>query len=180
MIMPAGHPLLLPVNPWFIGLSMLLALLLQMSLGMAAASGAYLHAGWLPDLFAVVLLFWVVHEPQHMGIGTAFLLGLMLDVHHASWLGEHALVYSVLAFQGLQLHRRLPWFHIPTQALHVLPLLFIAHLIQSLFQLLKGAGWPGWEMGVLPILEALLWPLADWLLLSPQRQPHDPDESRPL
>jgi rod shape-determining protein MreD len=180
MIMPAGHPLLLPVKPWFIGLSVLLALLLQMSLGMVVASMPYLHGDWLPDVLAVVLLFWVVHEPQHVGIGTAFLLGLMLDVHHASWLGEHALVYSALAFQGFQLHRRLPWFHIPSQALHVLPLLFIAHALQSLLQLLKGVGWPNWETALAPLLEAALWPLADWLLLSPQRQPHDPDESRPL
>ncbi len=43
MIMPAGKPLLLPVNPRFIILSLLLALLLQMLLGLSGQN-------WLPDV----------------------------------------------------------------------------------------------------------------------------------
>ena len=31
-----------------------------------------------------------------------------------------------------------------------------------------------------PLFEALLWPLASWLLLVPQRRAPDPDENRPL
>ncbi|MBF9267179.1 rod shape-determining protein MreD, partial [Acidovorax cattleyae] len=31
-----------------------------------------------------------------------------------------------------------------------------------------------------PAIEALLWPLASWVLLAPQRRPPDRDENRPL
>ena len=31
-----------------------------------------------------------------------------------------------------------------------------------------------------PLAEALLWPLAGWVLLAPQRRPPDRDENRPL
>jgi len=30
------------------------------------------------------------------------------------------------------------------------------------------------------VLEALLWPLASWVLLAPQRRPPDRDQNRPL
>jgi rod shape-determining protein MreD len=30
------------------------------------------------------------------------------------------------------------------------------------------------------LLQALLWPLAGWVLLAPQRRPPDPDLNRPL
>ena len=43
MIMPAGKPLLLPVNPRFIALSLLLALLLNMLLGLSGQ--AWLQIG---------------------------------------------------------------------------------------------------------------------------------------
>ena len=33
---------------------------------------------------------------------------------------------------------------------------------------------------IAPALEALLWPLASWVLLAPQRRPPDNDQNRPL
>lgn len=176
MIMPAGQPLLLPVKPWFIGLSLVLALLLEMMLGMGLSG----RAAWAPSLLAVVLLFWVVHEPRRLGIGACFAFGIALDVHQGALLGQHALAFSTLAFLGLQVHRRLLWFALPTQALHVLPLLLAAHALQWLVRLLTGSGWPDWSALLAPLIEAVLWLPANWLLLAPQRRAHDPDDSRPL
>jgi rod shape-determining protein MreD len=177
MIMPAGHQhLLLPVRPWFIWFSLLLSLLLEMALNMGLTG----RAAWAPSLIAVTLLFWVVHEPQRVGVGACFVFGLLLDVHQSSLLGQHALAFSVLGYLASLIQRRLLWFSAPTQALQLLPLLFLAHALQWLVRLLAGAGWPDWQALLAPLIEALLWPLADWLLLAPQRRPHDPDDSRPL
>ena len=65
MIMPAGRPLLLPANPKFIALSFLLALLMHMLLGLL---GWY----WVPDVLAVVMVFWTVHQPRRVGLILAF------------------------------------------------------------------------------------------------------------
>ncbi len=177
MIMPAGHQqLLLPVRPWFIWLSLLLALLLDMVLNMGLTG----RAAWTPDLLAVALLFWVVHEPARVGLTACFVFGLLLDVHQSALLGQHALAFSVLGYMGLQVHRRLLWFALPTQALHVLPLLLAAHALQWLLRLLAGSGWPGWDALLAPLAEALLWLPATWLLLAPQRRAHDPDGNRPI
>ena len=83
MIMPRGQPLLLPVNPVFIVVSLLVGLAINfLPLGRVV---------WTPDILMLLLAFWVVHQPQRIGMGIAFVLGLCMDVHQSSWLGQHAL-----------------------------------------------------------------------------------------
>lgn len=173
MIMPAGKPLLLPVNPRFVTLSLFLALLLQMAL---ALSGQH----WLPDVLALVLAFWSVQQPRLVGMGTAFLLGLAIDVHESALLGQNALAYVLLSYLVLRLYRRLQGFGARDQALQVLPIFLLASAAEWLVRLLVGDGWPAWTQWIAPLLQALLWPLASWLLLAPQRRAHDPDNIRPL
>ena len=43
-----------------------------------------------------------------------------------------------------------------------------------------GGMFPGWSLIFSPLLDALLWPLATWFLLAPQRRAPDPDKHRPL
>ena len=99
MIMPAGKPLLLPVNPRFILLSLVLALLLHMLLGLSGQA-------WLPDVLAVTLVFWTIHQPQRVGMTIAFVLGLALDVHEAALLGQNALAYVGMSYLATAIQRR--------------------------------------------------------------------------
>lgn len=176
MIMRAGLPLLLPVKPWFIWLTLTATLLANMLLD----TGLIGRAGWTPDLLAIGLVFWGVHQPLRVGVGAAFAFGLAMDVHQGALLGQHALAYTVLAYLAVRIHRRLTWFGLFSQALHVLPLFAVLHGLQWLTRALTMQQWPDWSMLLAPVLEAALWPAADWLLLAPQRRAHDPDEHRPL
>jgi len=173
MIMPRGaDQLLLPVNPLFIGFTMLVALGVNLlPVGRHPAQ---------PDLLAVVLVFWNVHQARRIGVGVAFLFGLAMDVHDGAVLGQHALAYTLLSFFATTIHRRLLWFTVPSQALQILPLFFAAHLVSLVVRLMAGGMFPGWELLLAPVFEALLWPLVTWVLLAPQRRPPDPDENRPL
>lgn len=176
MIMQRGQALLLPANPWFIWGSLLGALFLNIVLQVSGAAAW----PWVPDLLAVALVFWTVHQPLRINVGAAFVLGLLVDVHHGTLLGQHALAYTALGYLSVFIHRRLLWFNLRTQALHVLPLFMAAHLLQWLARLLAGDGWAGWTLLLAPFIEALLWPLATILLLAPQRRAHDPDDTRPI
>lgn len=170
MIMRSGQQLLLPASPVFIGATLLVALLINM-LG---------QQPWLPDVLALTLVFWTVHQPLRVGIGAAFCFGLIMDVQQAGLLGQHALSYAALSYLGIMIHRRLLWFPVPMQALQVLPLLMAAHVLGLLLRLAAGAAWPAWSFWLSPVLQALLWPVASVLLLMPQRRAPDPDENRPL
>lgn len=176
MIMRPGQQLLLPANPVFIWLSLIAALLSNMLLNM----GLFGRAAWVPDLLAVVLVFWSVHQPLRIGVGVAFLFGLAMDVHQGALLGQHALAYTVLGFFAISMHRRLLWFPVPNQAIQILPLFAAAHLLSLLVRLLAGDGFPGWSYLLTPVFESILWPLASVILLAPQRRAPDPDANRPL
>ena len=71
MILPRGQQLLLPANPLFIWSSLLVALLINMLQNI----GFWGRAPWIPDMLALVLVFWSVHQPLRVGIGAAFVFG---------------------------------------------------------------------------------------------------------
>jgi rod shape-determining protein MreD len=172
MIMRPGQQLLLPANPIFIWTSLLLALVVNLlPLG---------RTPWMPDILALVLVFWSVHQPQRVGIGAAFVFGLAMDVHQSALLGQHALAYTALSYFAITIHRRLLWFTVPSQAVQVLPLFAASHAIQLAIRLLAGGAFPGWTVFLAPVIECVLWPVVSVLLLAPQRRAPDPDENRPL
>jgi rod shape-determining protein MreD len=176
MIMRPGQQLLLPARPLFIWGSLLVALLLNMLLNM----GLWGRAAWMPDLLALVLVFWTVHQPLRIGIGAAFVFGLLMDVHQGALLGQHAMSYTVLSFLAITVHRRLLWFTVPSQAAQVIPLFVAAHGLELLLRVFGGGAFPGWSLLLSPLLEAALWPVASVMLLAPQRRAPDPDANRPL
>ena len=173
MIMPRGsNQLLLPVNPLFIGFTLLVALALNMlPLGRQPS---------VPDVLAVALVFWNVHQPRRVGVGTAFIFGVLMDVHQGALLGQHALAYTLLSFAAISIHRRLLWFGVFEQALQILPLFVGQHLVSLAVRMLAGGMFPGWWLLLAPVFEALLWPVVVLLLLAPQRRAPDPDQNRPL
>jgi rod shape-determining protein MreD len=172
MIMPRGEPLLMPVNPVFIFASMVAGLALNLlPLGRVA---------WMPDLLMVLLVFWGMHQPLRVGMGTAFALGLCMDVNASTLLGQHALSYTALMFGAITIQRRLLWLNAGLQVLPVFVLFALAHGIELVLRMAMGGVFPGVWVFAAPVLEALLWPLASWLLLAPQRRPPSSDENRPL
>jgi rod shape-determining protein MreD len=124
----------------------------------------------VPDFVALVLLFWCIRQPRLVGLGVAWTLGLITDAGNGVLLGQHALAYSLLAFLGIWLSRRILWFGPGLQALHVGAMLFAAQGVALLIRVAAGAEFPGWPMVVGPLAGALLWPLVTWLLLLPQRR----------
>ncbi|KNZ33291.1 MAG: rod shape-determining protein MreD [Methylibium sp. NZG] len=164
--------LLLPVNPWFLALTLMLAFAFNL-----VPVG---RVPWLPDFVAIALVFWNVHQPRRVGVGVAFLLGLAMDVHDGAVLGQHALAYTLLSFLAITIHRRLTGFTPLSQMFQVLPLFFAAHAVSLMVRMFAGGMFPGWSILLAPVFEALLWPVADWLLLAPQRRAPDRDQNRPL
>ncbi len=164
--------LLLPVNPLFVGFTLLIALAINfVPLG---------RAPLMPDMVALVLVFWNVHQSRRVGVGVAFLFGLVMDVHASAVLGQHALAYTLLSYFAITIHRRLLWFTVPSQAVQILPLFLAAHAVSLIVRMIAGGMFPGWQVLLAPVFEALLWPLVTWLLLAPQRRAPDPDQNRPL
>ncbi|HWV19119.1 MAG TPA: rod shape-determining protein MreD [Rhodocyclaceae bacterium] len=168
----SSRRILLPVKGWFILLTLFGALFLNL-LPLGRING-------VPDWVALVLAFWCVREPLKVGMTSAFALGLIADVADASLMGQHALAYVLLAFAATGLSRRILWFPLGQQALHILPLLFGAQLVMLLVRMLGGAEFPGVMYLVAPLIATALWYPLTYLLLIPQYQPVDRDDNRPI
>jgi len=164
--------ILLPVNLGFMVLSLVLALLFNLL--------PWRDIFWVPDLAALVLTFWCVHQPRRMGIGAAWLLGLAMDAGNGALLGQNAFSYSILAFAALGLHRRILWFSPWQQAAHVLLLLLACQVLTLGVRMIAGGAFPGYTYFAGSFVAAALWPATMFVLLLPQRRPESVDENRPL
>ncbi len=171
MVAPREY-VLLPANRAFIAFSLALAFVLNLF--------PWGRLAFAPDFVALVLVFWNLRQPHLVGIGVAFAFGLLMDVHSAALLGEHALAYSLLSYGAISLHRRLPWFGVRGRILHLFPLFLLAQTCTLVIRMAVGADFPGWSYFLSSVSAAVLWPPAEWLLLAPQRRAIERDETRPL
>jgi len=141
---------LLPASGSFIVLSLFAALMLNW----LPWQGLWLAVR--PDFTALVLLYWCTHKPHRIGIGIAWMVGILADVSDSSLFGQHALAYSVLAFGGIMLHRRIQMFDVSEQPLQVFPLFLVSYAVFALVHWLSG-GHLSWEYFLGCLSSALLW-----------------------
>ncbi len=155
--------ILLAPKPWFVALTLALAF----TVNLLPLSGFALAIR--PDFFALVLLYWAIHQPRWIGIGMAWACGLLTDVVEANLFGQHALAYAILGFAASYFHRRVLRFPLWQQALHVLGLLIVAQLVVLVLRLMSGATVPTAAMVLSSVSSALIWPVVSALLQWPQR-----------
>jgi rod shape-determining protein MreD len=103
-----------------------------------------------------------------------------MDVADASVMGQHALAYVLLAFAAAGLSRRVLWFPLSQQALHVLPLFLGMQLAMMVARMIVGAEFPGVLWFLSSFTAALLWHPVTYLLLIPQFRSEDKDVHRPI
>lgn len=114
---------------------------------------------WLrPAWVLLVVIFWNVALPDYVSVGTAWFVGIILDVLYNSALGEHALALTIVSYVVIRMHTRLRMFPLLQQGLSVFLLvtfyLFILFCIQGFVGDLP-RGWLYWSSSVTSML---LWP----------------------
>jgi len=111
-----------------------------------------------PQWVTLALIYWCLALPHRVGVGTGFILGILLDVSTGTLLGQHALGLSLVAFFTIQVHQRVRVFPLWQQALVVLVLLIVEHLLALWVLGAIGRRPPDLSYWVVPIIGALLWP----------------------
>jgi len=159
----APEEILRPAKPWFVLLSLLAGLLLNL-VPLQDPVMTY-----RPDFLALVVLYWCIQEPRFVGVGIAWFVGLLMDVGDATLFGQHALAYAVLAYGAEYFRRRVLRFPLWQQAVQVAVLLAVCALLVLLVRFIGGAPLPRWTYAAPPVVGALLWPLLSVLLQRPQR-----------
>lgn len=113
-----------------------------------------------PDWVGLVLVYWCLATPDRIGVGAGWLLGVILDVLHGSLLGQHALALSLLAFLVIKIHLQVRMFPRWQQAVTVLVLLGITHLLVLWIRGATGHAPETWAYWMPALVSAIVWP---WL-----------------
>lgn len=61
-------------------------------------------APFRPDWLALLTIFWAMQLPRTWSVGSAWIVGLVLDVSYGTLLGQHALALCVIAFITVRFH----------------------------------------------------------------------------
>lgn len=164
-----SNRILQPAKSGFIYLSLIAALLLN-----------YVQLAGLrpfvPDWVAVVLVFWGIRQPFHVGMGIAFVFGVLVDVQNSEVLGLHALAYVVLAFLSNGFSRQVVRHQMLMQAVRVLLMLLVAQVLMGAIMWVGKGVTPRWDHFSPCIAGVVFWLLLTWLLL-PQLQSNSRDEN---
>lgn len=126
---------------------------------------------WLrPAWLLLLLIYWSMMLPNRVGVGTAWFLGLFIDVLNGTLLGEHALAYTVIIYLASRMSIRLrmsPWLQ---QTVSILGFVFLYQFIMYCLQgFLNGA--PGSRLYWLSSLTSMMiWPWFFVLMRDVQRR----------
>ncbi len=146
----------------------LLSLLTALSLTIVPLPGSLAYAR--PEWVLMVLVYWGMAFPRRIGIATAFLSGLFLDVLQNHVLGQNALTLAAAMFIVLQIHPRMRVYPVWQQS--VVVAFLVAFVLVLNIWILGTTGYPP-ESALywLPILtSAVFWPPIYHLLRDTRRR----------
>lgn len=137
---------------WLLPVSVVLALLL--GLLPLAPMLQPLRPYWL----ALVVAYWTIEDPDNIGLGFAFLVGLLADLAFGSLLGEQALRLVVMSFILQRFRARLRFFPLSQQALAIGGLLLNDRVVTAAIHVVFGLPVAPALSWLSPLIGMLLWP----------------------
>ncbi|MEG3049503.1 MAG: rod shape-determining protein MreD, partial [Thermomonas sp.] len=106
---------------------------------------------------ALVLAYWLLEEPDNIGLGVSFALGVLADLVFGGLLGEQAMRLVVMAFILDRFRARMRFFPLSQQALVIGVLLLNDRVISAAIHVVMGAPQLPWLYWLAPLLGLLLW-----------------------
>lgn len=137
---------------WLLLVSLLVALLL--GLLPLPATLQPMRPYWI----ALVLAYWLIEEPDRIGLGMAFAIGLVADLVNGGLLGEQSLRLVILAFIVQRFRARLRFFPLLQQALTIGALLLNDRIVSMGLHLALGEPTLPPAFWAAPVVGMLLWP----------------------
>jgi len=111
-----------------------------------------------PEWVIMVLVYWVMALPARIGVGIAWIAGLLLDVVRDALLGQYALTLALIAFIVIYLHQRMRVFPVWQQALAVGLLVILQYILVFWIKGLTGELPQFWKMLLPAFSTVLFWP----------------------
>ena len=124
---------------------------------------------WRPDWVMLTLLYWALALPERIGVGIAWVVGLLKDALVGTLLGQYALAYVLATYLIIKLHQRIRLHPLWQQALSILVLLALSQLLVLWVNGIIGRPAHSWLYWMPSLVGALLWPVVFTLLRAVRR-----------
>jgi rod shape-determining protein MreD len=115
-----------------------------------------------PEWAVLVMLYWCIALPQRIGVGIAWIVGLLLDVLTGTLLGQRALSLAVASYIAMRIHQRIRIYPLIQQALIILVLIALYQLLNLWFDGIIGQPAKGWSYWLSSLTSMAMWP---WVFL---------------
>jgi len=138
-------------NPWVLPASLFMALLLGL---LPLPPGLQ---PFRPFWLALVVAYWVIEDPDRVGLGFAFAMGLIADLAFGGLLGEQALRLVIMAFILQRFRSQLRFFPVAQQALAIGGLLLNDRIVSAAIHVALGVPQLPWAYWLAPLIGMLLW-----------------------
>lgn len=112
-----------------------------------------------PDWIALLVIFWAMQLPRTWSIGSAWVIGIILDVSQGTVLGQHALALTCVAFITVRLHLLMRVFPIVQLTATVFPILAIYQFLLFWINGVSGVDAPAIAYWGPVITGTLFWPV---------------------
>ena len=111
-----------------------------------------------PEWVALTLLYWCIALPLRVGVGSAFILGLLMDVLKGALLGQHALALAIIAFLANKVHQQIRVYPVWQQALSIMALIILYMMLVLWINGIIDYKTHNWLYWLPAISSTLLWP----------------------
>ncbi len=112
-----------------------------------------------PDWVLLVMMYWCLTNPERFGVGLAWLTGLWVDAATGQLLGQHGLIYSLIAYICVRFHTHLRVFPLLQQLAFVLLFLLFSQLVMFFIEILQGRPPFSWTYWLPSLTGTFAWPL---------------------
>ncbi len=119
---------------------------------------------WRPAWLALMLIFWCMVLPERIGVGIAWLLGLILDAHAGALLGQNALALSLIAYLTLRLQKQIRAFPPLQHTILICMFLLLLQFINLWIRGIMGVPPQSWLFWAPVVSSVLLWPFFFYLM----------------
>lgn len=116
-------------------------------------------AWFRPDWMVLVVIYWSVYRPHTLGVGSAWLLGLMHDIVVGGVWGAHALALAFVAYICSKSYRRLRTYGLVQQTFWVFVFVGVHHVFVNWVQSFSGYSASAALMLASMLTGAACWPV---------------------
>ena len=111
-----------------------------------------------PDWLALLVIFWAMQLPRTWSVGTAWVIGIVLDVAHGTLLGQHAVALCIITFVTVRMHLLMRVFPLSQLTATVFALLALYQFILFWINGVAGVSAPPIAYWAPVLTGTLIWP----------------------